>query len=142
VEKHLIETEESCPIAPAAQATLLSLTGVLLALAALAGFADLAPVVVLTGSSAGVLEALAGLGAVLLMLTIPFLCVLAASWAGVSMLVGAAQVMDLVERRAIARLEAHSMRSRQGAGVVPAPVPAGRGDEVSAESDAWGPAPW
>jgi hypothetical protein len=104
---------------------------VLFALVALVGFLEEAPVVVWSGTSSGLLTALGGVGVVLLLLAVPFLCVLAASWAGVSMLVGAAQVMDLVERRAVARVEAHVRRSRQGAGVLPAPAPQGRGDEVS-----------
>jgi hypothetical protein len=127
-----IESSES--MAHATESTLRHLAGGLLALLALVAFLDEGPVVVLSGLSAGPVAALGSVGLVLLLLSVPFLCVLTASWAGVSMLVGVAQVMDLVERHTVARIEARVLRSRQGASLVPAPAPRGVGAEVSADA--------
>jgi hypothetical protein len=129
VRKRITDTEEAEHLAYAAETTLRHLAAALFAVVGLVAFVDVAPVVVWSGAASGLLAALGGVGVVLLLLVVPFLCVLAASWAGVSLLVGAVQVMDLVERRAIARVEARVLRSRQGAVMVPAATPQGRGDE-------------
>lgn len=129
MQTRMTETREAEQLAEATERTLRHVAAGLFAAVGLIAFLDVAPVVVWPAVSLGVGAALRSVGAVLLLLAVPFVCVLAASWAGVSLLVGAVQVMDLVERRVMARSEWRGLRSRQGAVMVPAAAPQGRGDE-------------